>query len=151
MKFKEWLILTEETSTDADYSKFKTSVIGLLNDNKVLILKRGSTAPWMPNKWSLVGGGIEEGENPKETIIRECIEEIGLKPNNVSFDHKIMTVDTGEIYYFYGELESQNIKLDYENSNYKFITKNEINNYDFVPYIKEFILSVFSKNIKGIT
>jgi len=151
MKFKEWLILTEETSTDADYSKFKTSVIGLLNDNKVLILKRGSTAPWMPNKWSLVGGGIEEGENPKETIIRECLEEIGLKPNNVSFDHKIMTVDTGEIYYFYGELESQNIKLDYENSNYKFITKNEINNYDFVPYIKEFILTVFSKNIKGIT
>ena len=151
MKFKEWLILTEETSTDADYSKFKTSVIGLLNDNKVLILKRGSTAPWMPNKWSLVGGGIEEGENPKETIIRECIEEIGLKPNNVSFDHKIMTVDTGEIYYFYGELESQNIKLDYENSNYKFITKNEINNYDFVPYIKEFILTVFSKNIKKVT
>ena len=151
MKFKEWLILTEETSTDTDYSKFKTSVIGLLNDNKVLILKRGSTAPWMPNKWSLVGGGIEEGENPKETIIRECLEEIGLKPNNVSFDHKIMTVDTGEIYYFYGELGSQNIKLDYENSNYKFITKDEINNYEFVPYIKEFILSVFSKNIKRIT
>jgi len=148
MNFKQWLILTEETSTDKDYSKFKTSVIGLLNDNKVLILKRGSTAPWMPNKWSLVGGGIEEGENPKETIIRECLEEIGLKPNNVSFDHKIMTVDAGEIYYFYGELESQNIKLDYENSNYKFITKDEINNYDFVPYIKEFILSVFSKNIK---
>jgi len=151
MKFKEWLILTEETSTDTDYSKFKTSVIGLLNDNKVLILKRGSTAPWMPNKWSLVGGGIEEGENPKETIIRECLEEIGLKPNNVSFDHKIMTVDTGEIYYFYGELESQNIKLDYENSNYKFITKDEINNYEFVPYIKEFILSIFSKNLKRIT
>ena len=148
MNFKEWLILKEETSTDTDYSKFKTSVIGLLNDNKALILKRGSTAPWMPNKWSLVGGGIEEGENPKEAIIRECLEEIGLKPNNVSFDHKIMTVDTGEIYYFYGELESQNIKLDYENSNYKFITKDEINNYDFVPYIKEFILSVFSKNIK---
>lgn len=148
MNFKEWLILKEETSTDTDYSKFKTSVIGLLNDNKALILKRGSTAPWMPNKWSLVGGGIEEGENPKETIIRECLEEIGLKPNNVSFDHKIMTVDAGEIYYFYGELESQNIKLDYENSNYKFITKDEINNYDFVPYIKEFILSVFSKNIK---
>jgi len=148
MNFKEWLILTEETSTDTDYSKFKTSVIVLLNDNKVLILKRGSTAPWMPNKWSLVGGGIEEGENPKEAIIRECLEEIGLKPNNVSFDHKIMTVDAGEIYYFYGELESQNIKLDYENSNYKFITKDEINSYDFVPYIKEFILSVFSKNIK---
>ena len=148
MKFKEWLLNEENTSTDTDHSKFKTSVIVLLNDNKALILKRGSTAPWMPNKWSLVGGGIEEGENPKEAIMRECLEEIGLKPNNVSFDHKIMTVDTGEIYYFYGELESQNIKLDYENSNYKFITKDEINNYDFVPYIKEFILSVFSKNIK---
>ena len=132
-----------------DYSDFKTSVIGLVKDNKVLILKRGSTANWMPNKWSLVGGVVDSGEEPKEAIIRECFEEIGLKPINVSFNHKIMTNDSGEIYYFNGELESENVKLDYENSTFKFIAKDEINNYDFVPYIKEFIIDIFSKKINN--
>jgi len=133
---------------DIDYSDFRTSVIGLMNDNKVLILQRGSTANWMPNKWSIVGGVIEEGEVPIESMIRECEEEIGLKPFNVSYDHKIMTTDSGEIYYFNGTLKSNNIKLDYENSAYKFISKNEIDNYDFVPYVKEFILQIFSRNEK---
>ena len=100
----------------------------------------------MPNKWSIVGGVIEEGEVPIEAMIRECEEEIGLEPSNVSYDHKIMTTDSGEIYYFVGTLESTDIKLDYENSAYKFISKDEIDNYDFVPYIKEFILSIFSRN-----
>jgi 8-oxo-dGTP pyrophosphatase MutT (NUDIX family) len=131
-----------------DYSDFRTSVIGLMNDNKVLILQRGSTANWMPNKWSVVGGVIEEGEVPLEAIIRECEEEIGLKPSNVYYDHKIMTNDSGEIYYFLGTLKNRNIKLDYENSAYKFISKDEINNYDFVPYVKEFILEIFSRNEK---
>ena len=103
----------------------------------------------MPNKWSLVGGVVDSGEEPKEAIIRECFEEIGLKPINVSFNHKIMTNDSGEIYYFNGELESENVKLDYENSTFKFIAKDEINNYDFVPYIKEFIIDIFSKKINN--
>ena len=133
---------------DIDYSNFKTSVIALLNKNKILILQRGSTANWMPNKWSIVGGVIEEGEVPIEAMIRECEEEIGLKPSNVYYDHKIMTNDSGEIYYFLGTLESTDVKLDYENSAYKFISKDEINNYDFVPYVKEFILKIFSRNEK---
>ena len=131
---------------DIDYSNFRTSVIALVNKNKILILQRGSTANWMPNKWSIVGGVIEEGEVPIEAMIRECEEEIGLKPSNVYYDHKIMTNDSGEIYYFVGTLESKDVKLDYENSAYKFISKDEIDNYDFVPYIKEFILSIFSRN-----
>ena len=135
-----------EEGGDIDYSNFRTSVIGLVNDNKVLILQRGSTANWMPNKWSIVGGVIEEGEVPIEAMIRECEEEIGLEPSNVSYDHKIMTTDSGEIYYFVGTLGSTDVKLDYENSAYKFISKDEIDNYDFVPYIKEFILSIFSRN-----
>ena len=136
----------KEEGGDIDYSNFRTSVIGLVNDNKVLILQRGSTANWMPNKWSIVGGVIEEGEVPIEAMIRECEEEIGLEPSNVSYDHKIMTTDSGEIYYFVGTLGSTDVKLDYENSAYKFISKDEIDNYDFVPYIKEFILSIFSRN-----
>lgn len=32
-----------------------------------------------PNCWSLIGGGIEEGEEPVEALKREIKEEIGIK------------------------------------------------------------------------
>jgi 8-oxo-dGTP pyrophosphatase MutT (NUDIX family) len=134
-----------EEGGEVDYSNFRTSVIGLFNKGKILILQRGSTANWMPNKWSIVGGVVDEGENPKEAIIRECFEEVGLKPKNVSFDYNIMTDDSGKIYYYHGNLESDKVKLDYENSNYAFISKSEIDNYDFVPHVKDFIIKLFSK------
>lgn len=134
-----------EEGGEVDYSNFRTSVIGLFNKGKILILQRGSTANWMPNKWSIVGGVVDEGENPKEAIIRECFEEVGLKPKNVFFDYNIMTDDSGEIYYYHGNLESNKVKLDYENSNYAFISKSEIDNYDFVPHVKDFIIKLFSK------
>lgn len=31
----------------------------------------------MPNTWSFVGGGIDDGETPEEAIVRETKEEIG--------------------------------------------------------------------------
>jgi len=137
--------LVFEEGGEIDYSNYRTSVIGLFNKGKILILQRGSTANWMPNKWSIVGGVVDEGENPKEAIIRECFEEVGLKPKNVFFDYNIMTDDSGKIYYYHGNLESDKVKLDYENSNYAFISKSEIDNYDFVPHVKDFIIKLFSK------
>ncbi len=127
------------------YSDYKTSVIALFNEKKVLILKRGSTANWMPNKWSLVGGVVDNDENPMEAIIRECIEEIGLIPENVVYDSKIQNKNIGQIFYYQGTLESQNVNLDYENSNYAFISESEVDDYEYVPYVKEYIKKLFSK------
>jgi len=127
-----------------DYKEFKTGVIALFYENKILILKIGSTAPWMPNKWSIVGGVIEDNETPKNAILREGFEEIGLIPKNVSFKYKKETDDCGTIFYYSGILENNDVKLDYENSEFKFITKDEVDNYDFVPHVKEFIIQLFS-------
>jgi len=131
---------------EIDYSEYKTSVIGLFNENKVLILKRGSTANWMPNKWSLVGGVVDGDENPMEAIIRECVEETGIKPENVVFDNKIYSKDIGSIYYYRGTIKSKDINLDYENSAYAFISESDIEDYEYVPYVKEYIQKIFQKN-----
>jgi 8-oxo-dGTP pyrophosphatase MutT (NUDIX family) len=45
----------------------------------VLLLLRGPTAPWRPDRWNLPGGEIEPGESAAEAAMRETREEAGLR------------------------------------------------------------------------
>ncbi|MDI6098474.1 NUDIX domain-containing protein [Actinoplanes sp. NEAU-A12] len=48
------------------------------SDGRVL-LTRGSEACAFPGVWSLPGGGIDHGEHPDDTVVREFAEETGLR------------------------------------------------------------------------
>jgi ADP-ribose pyrophosphatase len=61
----------------------------------VLIIDNGSAVLSMQyryplGRWiyDLPGGGIDAGEDPKETAERESIEEMGLQPKNLKFLNK---------------------------------------------------------------
>ncbi|MFD1368584.1 NUDIX hydrolase [Actinoplanes sichuanensis] len=43
-----------------------------------VLLTRGSDASAFPGVWSLPGGGIDHGEHPDDTVVREFAEETGL-------------------------------------------------------------------------
>jgi 8-oxo-dGTP diphosphatase len=43
-----------------------------------VLLTRGSDAGAFPGVWSLPGGGIDHGEHPDDTVVREFAEETGL-------------------------------------------------------------------------
>ncbi|MBB2945472.1 ADP-ribose pyrophosphatase YjhB (NUDIX family) [Actinoplanes lutulentus] len=43
-----------------------------------VLLTRGSDASAFPGLWSLPGGGIDHGEHPDDTVVREFAEESGL-------------------------------------------------------------------------
>lgn len=138
------IIITENQFKQLVEGKTKNAVVILLRyGDKVLILKRGSSADWMPNKWGLLGGAIEKGESTENAVIRECQEEIGLKPENIEF---IETIDeTGtNAHFFVGELVSDKVKLNFENQNYHFMDISEIDQFDFVPHTKDFIKQHFT-------
>ena len=146
-KFREIIknILLKENTKD--YSNYKTAIAILFYQEKILILQRGSTAPWMPNKWSLVGGVVDEGENPKQSVIREIKEEIGVDISDLEFIEMYDAGrDSGKLYYFVGNLSSDKIDLDYENQDYAFISQDEMNNYEFIPFVKDQMLKAFNSH-----
>src|SRR5512143_2383509 len=58
----------------------KQVVAGLfLQGNKILICQRTRHQP-LPLKWEFPGGKIESGEQPRDALVRELEEELGVVP-----------------------------------------------------------------------
>ena len=121
----------------------KNAVAVIYNEeNKVLLLKRSSFPDqWMPDKWALVGGGVEEGEDPKDGCVREIKEETGLVVKDISFRAE-MKRNPGSVEFIY--LASYNgdpfnIKLDKENQGFGWFGENEIDFLDTVPNLMDYI------------
>jgi len=51
----------------------------LVRDGRVLLVHRNPERRWYPDCWDLAGGHIEPGETPKQAVIRECQEELGVR------------------------------------------------------------------------
>lgn len=88
----------------------------IVTENKVLLGKRGRGVG--ENRYALIGGKIDEGETPEESVIREVKEEIGLELKDAVFWKKAPDTSSipGErwlIYFFKGKVEgSLSLKED---------------------------------------
>ncbi len=60
-------------------SATRIAALALLKDDKVLLLRRGASAAWMPGVWHVAGGKVEPGESVEEAAIREIAEEHGVQ------------------------------------------------------------------------
>lgn len=67
----------------------KYALLFLLNSNNEVLLLRRYNTNFGNGQYSLPGGKVEGKETPKQAIIREAFEEIGinLKPENLEFVH----------------------------------------------------------------
>lgn len=123
-------------------------IIGVVRDgNKFLLTYRDEKDrlhSWANNHWQLPGGGMEFGETPKQTVIREMNEELGIKitkatliPNLVT---KLKDNWQGILISFVCEYDKkQKIKLNNEASRFGWFTVDEIKKLKTLPGLLEIL------------
>ncbi len=124
-----------------------TAAIGIIinPDMKLLLVKRADDDDWMPGKWALPGGGIENGEAPEETLTREIFEEVHLGIENVRHCLDIKESNgTWCAYLMAVTQQPEAIQLNPEHSEFKWVSKEEVKDFDGVPDLDDCIQSVIS-------
>ncbi len=127
-------------------------VTSFIKDNdKFLLLKRSNKVKTMKGLWAGISGIIENEEDPLSRAKIEIFEELGITEDKIKFLKAAskMTVHSPqyenhewEIFPFLFESSNPTIKLNWENSEYKWVTVNEIKNYETVPSIDKVLLSL---------
>ena len=93
--------------------------------DKFLLLKRSEIVS-EPNTWGIVSGGVDKTDkNYKETVYRECDEEIKVRPNNLIFLYKFKSPNFN--FYNYISVVEDEFEpiLNNENSDYGWFKLNE--------------------------
>ncbi len=130
-------------------TKIVTSFIK--NKNKLLILKRSDKVRSMKGLWSGVSGIIEKGETPINRAKIEIFEEIGIIEDKITLVKSIEKMKISspqyenhewEIFSFLFETKETKIKLNWENSDFKWINKNELKNYQTVPSLDKILFNL---------
>lgn len=94
--------------------------------------------------WEFVGGKVEPGESKEQALVRECREELAV------------TVDVGDVFLdvvheypditvhltLFNAVISDGIPQKLEHDDIRWITPDEISNYDFCPADKEILIKI---------
>ena len=127
-------------------------VTSFIKDNdRFLLLKRSDKVKTMKGLWAGVSGIIEGEEAPLKRAKIEIFEELGITEDKIKFLKSSLEMKINspqyenhewEIFPFLFEVKNPIIKLNWENSEYRWITKNEIKNYETVPSIEKVLFSL---------
>lgn len=117
----------------------KTATVAVINqDKKILILERGPTAPWMPNRYCLPGGKLEPNEELVEGAARELAEETGIYivDNNYLAPYTIQYSSGYSKIVFVITMNDPVVSLNWEHDSYAWVSREESTQYDLVPGTK---------------
>ena len=85
-------------------------VVGLITDNKEILLLKKNNPDWQRGLYNGIGGKVELNTTPLETIIKKCQEELGVNISNwIELDSEISSSGI-EIVYFLTTLNEGEIK-----------------------------------------
>ena len=132
----------------------KTKIVTtfLTNSDKILLLKRSQKVKSMKNRWAGISGIIEGNEQPLERAKIEVYEEVGIKESNIELikEGKIILIESPqyenhqwEVYPFLFSCNNIEIKLNWENSESKWINVNELNEFKTVPSLDRVLTRLF--------
>jgi len=121
------------------YTKIVTSFLS--SEEKYLILKRSDNVKSMRGLWGGVSGIIEGDEAPLQRAKIEIFEETGIEENKIILSKTASEMRVSSQYSNHGwiihpflfTIKESKIKLNWENSEYRWISPDEISKYRTVP------------------
>ncbi len=130
-------------------TKIVTSFIR--DNNKLLILKRSNKVKSMKGLWAGISGIIENNEPPLKRAKIEIFEEVGIIEQDITLikSAEEMRINSPqyenhewEIFPFLFESKNPTIKLNWENSEFKWISVDELKNYETVPSLQKVLFNL---------
>ena len=114
-------------------NNFKSAHVVIIDNGKVLILRRSKTDDWMPGHYGLPGGKLDGSERPEDAASRECKEEVQLivNPQDLIFLPKVSKEKQHA--FFYTTKFSGMVKLDFEHDDFKWVNPKDLSNYKIIP------------------
>ncbi len=127
-------------------------VTSFIRDNeKLLILKRSDKVKSMKGLWAGISGIIEKNEEPLKRAKIEIFEEVGIAEDQITLvkTSEEMRVNSPqyenhewEIFPFLFEAKNPTIKLNWENSEFRWINIEELENYETVPSLQKVLFNL---------
>ena len=132
----------------------KTKIVTsfLRDSEKILLLKRSEKVKSMKNLWAGISGIIEDNEKPIKRAKIEILEEVGIEESDITLmkeGNKILIESPQyvnhqwEVYPFLFSCSNKEIKLNWENSDSRWISINELNNFTTVPSLDKVLARLF--------
>ena len=121
------------------------------NQEKFLLLKRSEKVKTMKGLWAGISGIIEKNEEPLSRAKIEIFEEIGVSEESINLikTGKEMIINSPQyenhewkVFPFLFEMNDLEIKLNWENSEYVWIKKEDISNYNTVPSLDKVLFNL---------
>ena len=121
------------------------------HNDKILVLKRSQQVRTMKGLWSGVSGIIENNETPIKRAKIEIFEEVGIKEQNIKLIKSGSEVFVESPQYknhqwvispLLFQTEISDIKLNWENSEFRWIHVNELKEFNTVPSLEKILLTL---------
>jgi len=127
-------------------------VTSFIKDNeKLLILKRSNKVKSMKGLWAGISGIIENNEPPLSRAKIEIFEEAGIIEEDITLikSAEEMRINSPqyenhewEIFPFLFESKNPTVTLNWENSEFKWINVEELENYETVPSLQKVLFNL---------
>ena len=122
-------------------SETRVATAFVRNRGRILVLRRGRTAPTFPGLWSGVSGVIERNERPIRRARTEVREETGIRNIRlratgpivyVRHEHSVIAVSP-----FLFDAPSRRVELNWENEEVRWVTPSDLARLETVPRLRE--------------
>ena len=124
----------------------------LKNSEEILLLKRSQEVKSMKNLWAGISGIIEGNEKPVKRAQIEIYEEVGIEESDITLVKEGIRIlidspqypnHQWEVYPFLFSCTRRKVKLNWENSDSKWINICELNNFTTVPSLDKVLARLF--------